>query len=113
MVYEYGFAEDPSYGCEAATFLRETVKGLTGHEVIPVGDLGEKLVEICSSRDGRRGQIKVAVGQTFRMFHHLIGRSTLFIMGGTDWAPEYRAHPRLHVVPAIPDLTQLKHPGLN
>lgn len=95
---------DPNYRSDPAAYLRDAVEGLTHYAVVPAAQL-RSMLEI----DHLAREIRVRPGQAFRTFHALLGRATLYVIGGHEWAPEFVApKPRLHVVPAIPSFTPPK-----
>jgi hypothetical protein len=95
-VYTHAFPFDPAYDSEAARWIRDAVQELTSYEVVPGVLTGDRLLEI----DRRNQVIRIQEGQPFRRFHHLVDRACLFVVGGSDWAPEFRTRTNLRLVTA-------------
>lgn len=93
-MYDEMFPEDPYYRSDRARYLMDAVHTLTGYEVVPDDELERKLMEI----KHRAREVHVKTGQAFPRFHQLLGRCTLFVKGGSLWAPEFHERPRLTVV---------------
>lgn len=97
-MHGHRFMDDPNYHCEPASFLREAVEGLTNYQVISDPHMADRVLEI----DDRAREIRVRPGEPFRRFHELVGRATLYVVGGSAWAPEFHTRPKLTVVQELP-----------
>lgn len=97
-MYRHEFPDDPHYRNDPAAYLRDAVRRLTHYEVIADPNLTTRVLEI----DDRAREIRIRSGEPFRRFHELIGRATLYVIGGSAWAPEFHTRPRLTVVRDMP-----------
>lgn len=96
-MYSHAFP-DPDYTSDPASYLRDTVQALTKYTVVADAALTRSMLEI----DDATQEIRIRKGEAFRIFHALMGRATLYVVGGASWAPEFRTKARLHVVPPVP-----------
>lgn len=103
-MYRFSLPATSNHQNAAAEYVRGCMIQRVGYDIVEDTTLTTTLLEV----DERDRQIRIRSGETFQRWHQLAGRGWLYIKGGLDWAPEFRAHPRLHVVPAVPDLTRFK-----
>lgn len=94
-MYQRLFPTDPIDLSGAVEWLTEAVERLTNYTVTRDETLGGRLIEISS----RARTIRINPPEEFGEFHRLLGRATLFTVGGSSWAPEFTVRPRLYVVP--------------
>lgn len=97
-MYRYSFPDDPNYRSDPAVFVRDAVRELLSYDIVSDPSLTTRLLEI----DQRKQVIKVQPGHSFRRFHRLVDRASLYVAGGSAWAPEFHVQTNLRLVSDVP-----------
>lgn len=85
---------DPGYTGAVARYIRECVYDRYRYDVVPDPTLVDRVLEI----EDRERVIKIRPGLAIRRFHAAIDRAVLYVVGGSEWAPEFRIQPNLRLI---------------